>query len=68
MFPSATGALSDSRSCFGLQLVDQVRHPLHVLSVLVGRELHLLDPPVGLERALVRLSEPHLRHSWNIDE
>ena len=56
-----------SRSGLGLQLVDEVGHPLHVLPVLVGRELHLLDPPVRLERPLVRLGEPHLRHAWNTD-
>ena len=39
-----------------LQLVDEVLHPLHVLPVLVCRELHLLDAPVGLHRVLVGLA------------
>ena len=43
------------RSDLALQLVDHVGHPLHVLAILVGRELHLLDPAIGLHRTLVGL-------------
>ena len=34
--------------------------PVHVLPVLVRRELHLLDPPVGLDRRLVGLGRANL--------
>lgn len=49
-----------SRPYFPLQLVHQLRHLVHVLPVLVGRELHLLHPPVALDRVLMGLPRTNL--------
>ena len=44
-----------SRPDLALQLLDELGHPVHVLPVLVGSELHLLDAALGLQGVLVRL-------------
>ena len=49
-----------SRPDLALQLLDELGHPVHVLPVLVGRKLHLLNAALGLQGVLVRLSTADL--------
>ena len=49
-----------SRPDLALQLLHEFCHPVHVLPVLVGSELHLLDATLGLQGVLVRLSTADL--------
>ena len=51
------------RPDLALELLHQLSHPVHVLPVLVGSELHLLDAPVSLQARLVRLGTSQLRRA-----